>query len=81
MWTRREKAKQQVTTASRKLSSAVYREEDLETLKALMLELNHVYDNFCEVNEDYETIVVDSENEEHRVVNGEDIPTYRNSVM
>ena len=24
---------------------------------------------------------MDSENEEHRVVNGEDIPTYRNNVM
>ena len=43
---KKSKAKQQVTTASRKLSSAMYREGDLETLKALMLELNHVYDNF-----------------------------------
>ena len=27
------------------------------------------------------TYYYDSENEEHRVVNGEDIPTYRNNVM
>lgn len=75
------RAKQQVTIASRKLSSAVFREESYETLKALMLELNSVYDNFCEINEEYETFVVDSEYAEHRVVNGEDIPTYRNNVM
>ena len=46
---KKSKAKQQVTTASRKLSSVVYREGDLETLKALMLELNHVYDNFVKL--------------------------------
>ena len=77
----RSKAKQQVTTASRKLTSAVSREESFETLKALMIELDNNYDTFCEINEEYETIVLDNEKEKHRVVNGEDIPTYRANVM
>ena len=77
----RSKAKQQVTTASRKLTSAVSREESFETLKALMIELDNNYDTFCEINEEYETIVLDHEKEKHRVVNGEDIPTYRANVM
>ena len=77
----RSRAKQQVKIASRKLTSAVDREESFETLKTLMIELDSVYDIFCDINEDYEIAVLDDENKDHRVVNGEDIPTYRAHVM
>ena len=45
-----------------------------------MVELEKAYDDFCEINDEHEALVSEEENEEYRVVNGEDLPTYRNNV-
>ena len=76
----RSKAKHLVTKASRRLTVAVSKDEDIDILRALMLELENAYDEFCDLNEEYETLVLGEENAQHRVVNGEDIPNYRENV-
>ncbi|CAB4024250.1 Hypothetical predicted protein [Paramuricea clavata] len=45
-----------------------------------MFELEKVFDDFCVINEEYELIVSDEKYAEHRVVNDEDIRTYRDNV-
>ena len=76
----RTKAKQQVTKASRRLTGAVDRNADIDVFTALMVELEKVYDDFCAVDEEYETLVVDEEHAEHQIVNGLDITAYRANV-
>ena len=76
----RSKAKMAVTVASRRLIGAVNREGDYDILRDLMIDLEKVYDDFCNVNKEYEIIVCEEKYAEHRVVNGEDIKTYRDSV-
>ena len=75
----RTKAKQQVNKASRRLTGAVERKAD-DVLTAMMVELEKVYDDFCVVDEEYETLVSNEEYEEHRIVNGLDITAYRANV-
>ena len=76
----RNKAKHLVTKASWRLTGAVSKDEDIDILRALMLELENTFDEFCDLNEEYETLVLGEENAQHRVVNGEHIPTYRENV-
>ena len=73
----RTKAKQQVTKASRRLTGAVDRNADIDVLTALMVELEKVYDDFCVIDEEYETLVSSEEHTEHQIVNGLDITAYR----
>lgn len=72
----RTKAKQQVTQASRRLTSAVDRNVDIDVLTVLMVELENVHDDFCVIDEEYETLVSNKEHAEHQIVNGLDITAY-----
>ena len=72
----RTKAKQQITKASRRLTGAVDRNADIDVLTALMVELEKVYDDFCVIDEEYETLVSSEEHAEHQIVNGLDITAY-----
>ena len=45
-----------------------------------MLELEGAFGDFCSISEEYEAIVMESGLEAYRVVNGEDLHTYRESV-
>ena len=45
-----------------------------------MIELEKVYDDFWVVNEEFELIVSQEENSEHRMVNREDVHEYRSNV-
>ena len=76
----RSKAKMAVTVASRRLIGAVNRESEYDILKNLMIDLEKAYDDFCNVNEEFEIIVCEEKYAEHRLVNGEDIKTYRDGV-
>lgn len=76
----RTKAKVQVTKASRRLTGAIERKADVDVLTALMVELEKVYDDFCVIDEEYETLVSEEEHADHRVVNGLDIIAYRANV-
>ena len=76
----RTKAKQKVTKASRRLTGAVGRSVDIDILTALRVELEKAYDDFCMINEEYETLVLEEEHAEHRIVNGLDINAYRANV-
>ena len=76
----RSKAKMAVTVASRRLIGAVNRENEYEILKTLMIDLEKAYDDFCSVNEEFEIMVCEDKYAEHRVVNGEDIKTYKDGV-
>ena len=76
----RTKAKQQVTDTSRRLARAVDRGVDIDILTALIVELEKAYDDFCIVDEEYETVVSNEEHAEHRIVNGQDLTTYRANV-
>ena len=76
----RSKAKMAVTVASRRLIGAVNRENEYEILKTLMIDLEKAYDDFCSVNEEFEIMVCQDKYAEHRVVNGEDIKTYKDGV-
>ena len=69
-----------VTVASRRLIGAVNRESEYDILKNLMIDLEKAYDDFCNVNEEFEIIVCEEKYAEHRLVNGEDIKTYRDGV-
>ena len=73
------KAKQQITKASQRLTGAVDRNADIDVLTALMVELEKVYDEFCVIDGEYETLV---SNEEHaeQIVNGLDITAYKANV-
>ena len=64
----RTKAKQHVTKASRRLTGAVDRNADIDVLTALMVELEKVYDDFCVIDEEYETLVSNEEHAEHQIV-------------
>ena len=66
----RTQAKQQVTDTSRRLTRAVDRGVDIDILTALIVELEKAYDDFCIVDEEYETVVSNEEHAEHRIVNG-----------
>ena len=68
----RSKGKQQVTKASRRLTGAVDRNSDIE--------LEKVYDDFCVVDEEYKTLVLNEEFAEHQIVNGLDITAYQANV-
>ena len=76
----RSKAKMAVTVASRRLVGAVNRDTEYDILKSLMSELEKVFDDFCMVNEEFEIVASNEEYAEHRVVNRDDIKTYRESV-
>ena len=76
----RSKAKMAVTVAARRLIGAYNRDCEYDILKDSMFELEKVFDDFCVINEEYELIVSDEKYAEHRVVNGEDIRTYRDNV-
>ena len=69
-----------VTVASRRLIGSCNRDCDYEVVKNLMFELEKVFDDFCNINEEYEIIVAEEKYSEHRVVNGEDTTTYRDNV-
>ena len=45
-----------------------------------MINLEKAYDDFCNVNEEFEIIVCEEKYAKHRLVNGEDIKTYKDSV-
>ena len=77
----RSKAKTSVTLAARRLIGAANRDVEYEILKSLMTELEKGYDDFCCVNEEFEHLVLEEENVELRIVNGEDIMQYRNNVQ
>ena len=66
----RTKAKQQVTTASRRLTRAVDRGVDIDILTVLMVELEKAFDDFCIIDEEYKILVSDEEHAEHGIVNG-----------
>ena len=76
----RSKAKTALTLALRRLIGAVHRDVEYDVLKDLMTELEKVYDDFWVVNEEFELIVLQDENSEHRTVNGEDVGEYRDNV-
>jgi hypothetical protein len=76
----RSKAKMAVTVTTRRLVGAANRECEYDILKDLMMDVEKAYDDFCNVNEEFETIVCKEEHAEHRIVNGEDIKTYRDGV-
>ncbi|CAB3999421.1 Hypothetical predicted protein [Paramuricea clavata] len=76
----RSKAKMAVTVAARRLIGAYNRDCEYDILKDSMFELEKVFDDFCVINEEYQLIVSDEKYAEHRVVNGEDIRTYRDNV-
>ena len=76
----RSKAKTAVTTAARHLHGASHRRSDKDVLKDLMLELERAFGDLCSISEEYEAIVMESGLEAYRVVNGEDLHTYRESV-
>ena len=75
----RTKAKQQVTKASRRLTGAVERKADIDVLTALMVELKKVYDDFCVIDEEYETLVSE-EHADHQIVNGLDVNAFRANI-
>ena len=77
---RRSRAKQEVTTTARRLKNLLNREVDLEALNDLFLDLELAYDNFCEINEEFEVLVSSEEFAEHRVVNGKDLKEYESRV-
>ena len=76
----REKAKTAVSLASRRLIGAAHRGTEYDVLKSLIIELEKAYDDFCVANEEFELLVLKEENNEHRVVNGEDVSEYRDNV-
>ena len=45
-----------------------------------MLEVEGAFGDFCSISEEYEAVVMESGLEAHRVVNGEDLHMYRESV-
>ena len=65
----RSKAKMAVTVASRHLIGAVNRESEYNILKNLMIDLEKAYDDFCNVNEEFEIIVCEEKYAEHCLVN------------
>ena len=65
-----------VTVASRCLIGGVNRESEYDILKNSMIDLEKAYDDFCNVNEEFKIIKY----AQHRLVNGEDIKTYRDGV-
>ena len=77
----RSKAKTAVTLASRRLIGAAHRDAEYDVLKNLMTELEKAYDDFWVVNEEFEFVVSQDENSEHRTVNGESVSDYRDNVM
>ena len=76
----RSKAKQAVTTAMRRLTRGLSREEDLENLNGMFLELEEAYDEFCVINDEYEVAVTPEEFAEHRVVNGMSVREYESAM-
>ena len=76
----RSKSKMAVTLAARRLISAIHRDADFEVIKALIVELEKAYDDFCVVSEEYELLVSDEKFSEHCVVNGDDLTTYNSNV-
>lgn len=76
----RTKAKLQVTKASRRLTGAVERKADLDVLTVLMVELEKVYNDFCMLDEKYETLVSEEKHANHQIVNGSDVSAYRANI-
>ncbi|CAB4003226.1 Hypothetical predicted protein, partial [Paramuricea clavata] len=66
-----------LTLASRRLIGAAHRGTEYDVLKSLIIELEKAYDDFCVANEEFELLVSEEENSEHRVVNGEDVNSSR----
>ena len=58
-----------MTKASRRLTGAVERKADVDVLTVLMVELEKVFDDFCVIVEEYETLVSEEEHADHQVVN------------
>jgi hypothetical protein len=77
---KQERSKAKMAVAARRLIGAYNRECEYDILKDSMFELEKVFDDFFVINEEYELIVSDEKYAEHRVVNGEDIKTYRDNV-
>ena len=76
----RSKSKMAVTRAARRIIGSTHRDVEFEVLKGLIVELEKVYDDFCTTCEEYELLVSDEKFVEHRVVNGEDLKTYKANV-
>lgn len=75
----RTKAKQQVPTASRRLTRAVDRSLDIDILTVWMVELEKAFDDSCIIDE-CEILVSDEEPAEHGIFNGLDLTAYRANV-
>ena len=69
-----------VTRAARRIIGSTHRDVEFEVLKGLIVELEKVYDDFCTTCEEYELLVSDEKFVEHRVVNGDDLKTYKANV-
>ncbi len=69
-----------VTLAARRLIRATHRDADFEVIKALIVELEKAYDDFCVISEEYELLVPVEKFSEHRVVNGDDLTTYNANI-
>ena len=69
-----------VTLAARRLIRATHRDADFEVIKALIVELEKAYDDFCVISEEYELLVSVEKFSEHRVVNGDDLTTYNANI-
>ena len=76
----RSKSKMAVTRAARRIIGSTHRDVEFEVLKGLIVELEKVYDDFCTTCEEYELLVSDEKFVEHRVVNGDDLKTYKANV-
>ena len=76
----RSKSKMAVTRAARRIIGSTHRDVEFEVLKGLIVELEKVYDDFCTTCEEYELLVSDEKFVEHRVVNGDELKTYKANV-
>ena len=76
----RSRAKQAVSVTARRLTGAIARKEDEECLNDFVLCLERAYDDFCEINEEFQSLVSSEEFVSHRVVNHLDIEAYSDAV-
>ena len=76
----RSRAKQAVSLCARRLTGAVRREEDPDSLNRLVLDLEHAFNDFYIISDEYEILVSDDEFKELRVVNNLDLKSYEELV-
>ena len=62
------------------MTGAIVREEDKECLHDLVLSLERAYDDFCEIDDEFQSLVSLEEFVDHRVVNHLDIEAYSKAV-